>query len=208
MVSPARCAALLRAVPRDRLFIKLHRLFGEPALLRLWWQIIDSHRAGAERGMPIGCLTSQHLANFYLGFIDRLAKEQLRIPGYVRYMDDILLWHDDKATLLRARDAIVAFAGDDLGLELKQPKLHRTRPGLDFLGFRFHPGWIGLARRSRRRLRKRLRRCHAEHRAGHITEGAAQIRLTASLAAIAPREMQALASAAAGPLTSASLPPK
>ena len=179
-------------IPRDRLFARLQRLFGEPELLRLWWQIIDSHRPGEPRGMPIGCLTSQHLANFYLGFIDRLVKEHLRIPGYARYMDDMLLWHDDKDTLIQARDAIMAFASDDLGLELKTPKLHATRPGLAFLGFRFHPGWIGLARRSRKRLRMRVRRCRSEVAGGHVTEGEAQARLTACTAAIAPAKCRRL----------------
>src|SRR5207253_5818441 len=58
-------------IPRARLFQKLQRLFGEVEMLRLWWQLIDCHRPGAACGLPIGCLTSQHLANFYLGFLDR-----------------------------------------------------------------------------------------------------------------------------------------
>ncbi len=41
--------------------------------------------------MPIGALTRQFLANFYLGFVDRLVKERLRIRGYARYMDDMVL---------------------------------------------------------------------------------------------------------------------
>lgn len=97
--------------------------------------------------MPIGCLTSQHLANFYLGFLDRFTKEHLQTRGYARYMDDMILWSGDKETLKRARDEIVDFTSERLSLELKTPVLQRTRHILDFLGFRFHLGWVGLARR-------------------------------------------------------------
>lgn len=75
-------------VPRQLLLAKLERLFGEPEMLRLWQAIVFSYRPGVGRGMPIGALTSQHLANFYLGFLDRFIKEELRIRGYARYMDD------------------------------------------------------------------------------------------------------------------------
>lgn len=149
-------------------------------------QLIDAHRPGAARGQPIGSLISQHLANFYLGFLDRFIKETLQTRGYVRYMDDLLLWAADKQALLDARQAIGAFASTELGLELKEPILNRTSQGLNFLGFRFHPGWVGLARSSRRRLRLRLRCCHAELAAGLRTEQETQQRLTFCLAALAP----------------------
>jgi hypothetical protein len=62
--------------------------------LDLFGRIVCSFRGGMRRGLPIGSLTSQHLANFYLGWFDRFVKEQLRIRGYVRYMDDMGLWAD------------------------------------------------------------------------------------------------------------------
>ncbi|MEX2578733.1 MAG: RNA-directed DNA polymerase [Verrucomicrobiales bacterium] len=173
-------------VPRDRLCRRLDRLFGEASMLRLWRDVIDSYDPGVKTGLPIGALTSQHLANFYLGFLDRRIKESLRIRAYARYMDDIVLWHDDKAELLRCRDDILAFAGSELGLELKEPVLNRTSGGMDFLGFRFHPGWTGLTRRSRRRLRLRLRGLALDLAGGAITEEEAQRRATAALAFAAP----------------------
>lgn len=173
-------------VPRDRLCQRLERLFGEASMLRLWRDVIHSYRPGARAGLPIGALTSQHLANFYLGFLDRHVKETLRIRAYARYMDDIVLWHDEKAELLRCRDSIFAYAGAELGLELKTPVLNRTTGGMDFLGFRFHPGWVGLNRRSRRRLRLRLRGLALALASGRIDEGEAQRRATACLAFAAP----------------------
>lgn len=173
-------------VPRDRLCQRLARLFGEASMLRLWGDVIGSYHPGARAGLPIGALTSQHLANFYLGFLDRHIKETLRIRAYARYMDDVVLWHDDKAALLHCRDRIQDFASMELGLELKPPVINRTAWGMDFLGFRFHPGWTGLNRRSRRRLRLRLRSLAVALATGRISELEAQRRATAALAFAAP----------------------
>lgn len=76
------------SIPRARLWHRLPRFFREEALLELWWQLIDSWRPGELRGLPIGALTSQHLANLYLGELDHEVKEAWRSRGYVRYMDE------------------------------------------------------------------------------------------------------------------------
>ena len=54
-------------------------------------RIITGFEIDSGRGLPIGSLTSQHFANFYLGWFDRFVKEGLRVRGYVRYMDDCVL---------------------------------------------------------------------------------------------------------------------
>jgi RNA-directed DNA polymerase len=174
------------SVPRWRMLEKLDRLFGETTLLQLWEKIIWSHRPGEDRGMPIGALTSQYLANFYLGFLDRFIKEQLRIRGYVRYMDDLVLWHNDKNVLLEARDGVSFYVEQTLGLVLKPPVLNRTSGGMDFLGFRFHTGWVGLNRRSRTRLKQRIRSYETAWAQGRITEGELQQRAAAALAFVEP----------------------
>ncbi len=54
-----------------------------------------------KRGLPIGNLTSQFFANVYLNPLDHFVKHELRVKGYVRYMDDFLLFGDDRAALQR-----------------------------------------------------------------------------------------------------------
>lgn len=173
-------------IPRHRLLDRLERMFGEVELLQFWWEILFSHRPGRDRGMPIGSLTSQHLANFYLGFLDRLIKERLQIRGYARYMDDMVLWHDDKEALLRARDKVQSFAAEELGLELKPPILNRMDGGMDFLGFRFHPGWVGLSRRSRRRFKMRVRGYEKAWAEGRMSERELADRTQAAYAFVLP----------------------
>ena len=83
------------SVPHGTLMILLERRFKDRRLLELLTRIITAYRGELGIGLPIGSLTSQHFANFYLGWLDRFVKESLRVRGYVRYMDDMILWHDD-----------------------------------------------------------------------------------------------------------------
>ena len=51
------------------------------------------------KGLPIGNLTSQFFANYYLNGFDHFVKESLRCKGYVRYVDDCAFFADSKAEL-------------------------------------------------------------------------------------------------------------
>ena len=51
------------------------------------------------RGLPIGNLTSQFFANLYLDGFDHFCKEVLGAKGYIRYVDDFALFHDDPMVL-------------------------------------------------------------------------------------------------------------
>jgi len=149
-------------------------------LLDLFGRIVRSFRGGMGRGLPIGSLTSQHFANFYLGWFDRFVKERMRVRGYVRYMDDMALWADSKAELTDALRAAEAYLRDELRLTLKPaPYVNRVEHGMEFLGCRLYRWHAVLNRRSRRRYRRKLawlERCRA---GGAITEQQFQDRATA-----------------------------
>ena len=74
------------------------------------------------RGLPIGNQTSQFFANIYLNPLDHFVKEQLQIQGYVRYVDDFLLFAADRQTLHRCKARITEFL---CSLRLL-PDQHRT----------------------------------------------------------------------------------
>ena len=109
------------------------------------------------RGLPIGNLTSQHLANFYLAGVDRLVLERLRLPRHVRFMDDLLVFGDDRARLIEARAAIDA---ELLRLRLRphplKTRVQPTRAGFSFLGFDLRPGRARLPRPALGRARRHL----------------------------------------------------
>jgi RNA-directed DNA polymerase len=180
------------AIDHDRLLQSLARLFKDPALYLLLERIIRAYQTEPGKGLPIGSLVSQHCANAYLAPVDRLIKETLRAKGYVRYMDDMVLWHDSAEVLAVWEREVAAFAEEKLCLQLKQPRvLWRCKDGLPFLGTRVTPTGIFPSRRSRRRLLRKLDALEALHAVGAIPSSELQARGLALVAALAHTRAQA-----------------
>ena len=171
-------------IPRSVLLAEIDRLFGEPEMIQIFSLLLESWKPGAATGLPIGALFSQHLGNFFLGRVDRLAKEKLRAPGYVRYMDDMVLWSDSRAEVGDWSRQICVFVVETMGQHLKPAVINRTAGGMDFLGRRIHPGWAGMNRASRTRWRQKAHALDAEWLAGG-DELALQQRATALTASAA-----------------------
>ena len=136
---------------------QLFRLFKDPHLLQVFNDIIDTYEVEKQRGVPIGNLTSQYFANHYLAIADHYVKEKLKIPAYVRYMDDMVLWHNNKTQLLEIGKKFEDFINNTLRLDLKLFCLNRSAKGLPFLGYILFPNRILLAQRSRSRFHKKLK---------------------------------------------------
>ena len=152
------------------------RKLKDKALLSLLDRIIDHPLPGGRpgKGVPIGNLTSQYFANLYLGELDHLVKDRLRLPGYLRYMDDFAVFADGKPRLHRVLAAIREFLPATLRLELREERtfLAPVAQGLPFLGFRVWPGIVRLDGRKLARLRRQVRRREAAYRLGRIDEDA------------------------------------
>lgn len=149
----------------------LARMFKEKPLLSLFADILRSYQASPGKGVPIGNLISQHLANFYLGPFDHWIKETRKIKGYLRYMDDFLLFAHDKELLKSELAEIAVFLEEKLTLRLKENvQLNRTVLGVPFLGFRVFPAHIRLLPRTRQRLSQKLREYEKKYLEGIWTE--------------------------------------
>ncbi|MFM5590680.1 RNA-directed DNA polymerase [Aeromonas veronii] len=113
---------------------------------------------GATHGIPIGSLTSQILANFYLHPLDLFIKHELRVKGYVRYMDDLILMSATPAQLNQWREAIKAFLTHQLGLTLHPTKqqLQPVSQGARYLGYRVFAHHCWLLPRTCNTLKQRL----------------------------------------------------
>ena len=127
---------------------QLARLFKEHKLLGIFDQIIDSYHRLGTKGLPIGNLSSQYFANHYLTTLDHHIKEVWKAKAYVRYMDDLVIWSGDKATLKRLNASIEEYVQTRLALELKPSILNRSHRGLTFCGYRLIPYRVGLSKRS------------------------------------------------------------
>jgi hypothetical protein len=111
------------------------------------------------RGLPIGNLTSQFWANVYLHPLDMFVKQELRCRAYERYMDDFVLFSDDKAQLHEWKTAVRDFLAGQLRLVLHPLKslVFPVKVGLDFCGFRLYPTHRRLRRSAIRRFVQRFR---------------------------------------------------
>ncbi len=135
---------------------QLCRLFKDDTLLCIFDRILDSYEADTGRGVPIGNLTSQYFANHYLSPADHYVKEFLEIPAFVRYMDDMVLWHNDKDLLLHAGLRLQNYIQEEMRQQLKPFCLNKNTAGLPFLGYILYPDRVHLAWRSRRRYRQKI----------------------------------------------------
>lgn len=157
------------SVPHEILIGLLRRRFKDGRLLDLFSRLVKSYATTPGKGLPIGTLTSQYLANFYLDDLDRRVVELLGCREHVRFMDDLVLWADDPGTLTGWLDDLRGWLAGERGLEWKgQPQPLPTSDGVPFLGYRILPGAVLLGRRARRRLRSRLVEIRAWHRQGRI----------------------------------------
>jgi RNA-directed DNA polymerase len=175
------------SIPQERLIGRLHRLFKDAEILYWLEQILRGHRPDEGKGLPIGSLTSQHLANFYLGPLDRFCQGHPAVNAYCRYMDDFVCWGDDKAAMIALGREIQSFVEVQLDLVLKHPPCPQpTLRGMEFLGYRIFPGHTELNRRSKVRYWRRLRVLDKLYAAGTISENGMQQRLTALTAFVLP----------------------
>lgn len=89
------------------------------------------------RGIGLGSQVSQITELAVLNGLDHFIKEKLRVKHYIRYMDDFVLIHKDKAFLQRCKKEIEDYVGR-LGLTLnKKTCIYPIKQGVRFLKWRF-----------------------------------------------------------------------
>lgn len=111
--------------------------------------------------------------------LDHYCKERLHLKHYIRYMDDILVIHNDYKELVEKLRQIETELAK-IGFEINQEKTHITplSKGFAFLGFNYHITSTGkiimtLNSANIKHERKKLRRLVALASAGEITKAKA-----------------------------------
>jgi retron-type reverse transcriptase len=122
----------------------------------------------ANCGLPIGNLTSQIFANFYLNAFDHYIKHDLGIRFYGRYVDDFVIVHTDKEHLKSLIPIISDFLCKTLGLTLHPKKryLQHFSKGVAFLGVVIKPHRIYVGKRTKGNFYKKVYwwNCYFENR--------------------------------------------
>ena len=99
-------------------------------------------------GLPIGNLTSQFFANLYMNDFDHFVKRELKQKYYIRYVDDFVIFGDDKKELSQTKQKIEEYLCSKLKLTLRDDyRLRSVHDGLDFLGYIVRPSHTLVRRR-------------------------------------------------------------
>ena len=155
----------------------LCRIIKDARCLSLLFCVIDSYKVSfggdaaseREKGLPIGNLTSQFFANFYLSLLDHFVLEKLKPKAYVRYMDDIVIFDDSLLRLKQIFKDVEIFCSEKLVLSIKMPVFGKCRNGVPFLGWKLSSKGIRILKKTQRRMKQKLLVIKAEFSAGKIS---------------------------------------
>lgn len=136
-------------------------------------EIIDSF--GGDRGIGLGSQVSQLIELAVLDDIDHFIKERLRIRYFIRYMDDFILIHSERAVLERALEEIRTRI-EALGLEMnKKTQIFPLKQGIIFLKWHYWLTDTGkvvrkICQKNVTRQRRKMKKLAAKIRAGEMPE--------------------------------------
>lgn len=164
------------SINHDVLLGIFKRTIEDPDMIDLLKKVIDSENdvelmdgftpncfpvagMGKSAGIPIGNLTSQLFANVYLNELDQFCKRILKVRYYIRYMDDIIILHEDKQYLARLKSEIEGFINQELGLCLNNKTAIRPIPmGIEFVGYRIWSTHMKIRKKTAIRIKRRLKK--------------------------------------------------
>ena len=130
------------------------------------------------RGLPIGNLTSQWFANWYLSGLDHFVTSRLGIGGYVRYCDDFVMFLDDRSRLQQAVRQVATFlASIRLRLHESITCVTPSCAGLRFVGYQLWPTHRLIRKDNVRTFRRRVRWMQRAYAEGRVNWSDIKVRL-------------------------------
>ena len=155
------------------LFEDLNKVLPDISLSKLLWTLIQSHPRYAKigSGIPIGNLTSQLFANFYLVPVDKVVCDSLGIEYkdravetnasnafYLRYMDDLLIISDEKnLACIASKNAVSKSLDRNLIIPIYK-RMHLGNDPIPFLGYLVRNNQIAPLSRNIRKIKRRITR--------------------------------------------------
>lgn len=135
---------ILHKDPKENVYIKSNKqLLQQVPLHKSLLNASDGY------GLPIGNLSSQFFANIYLNELDQYAKHKLKVKYYVRYVDDIVMFHKCPKTLNSYYTNMINFVKSNLQLNFHPNKkqINKIQYGVPFVGYVIRP-WAKYLRRT------------------------------------------------------------
>lgn len=160
-------------INHDILKKNLYKRIEDKDIVWLLDVIIDSTNGNV--GIPIGNMTSQWFAIYYLDTMDRFIRNELKIPFYSRYMDDFILIDKDKENLKKCLNMLTKFLNDELELKLNQKtQIFPIKNGVDYLGFHSYLTETGkvvrkIRKKSKEKMKRKVKYFNKAYQTGKIT---------------------------------------
>ena len=112
-----------------------------------------------DKGLPIGNLISQFLANILLNVLDQYCKHKLKAIHYIRYVDDFILLSESSEWLAKAKSMIEEWLPKTLNLRVNPSKtiIQPIDRGVDFVGHNIKPWCRTTRKRTFKQAIQRIR---------------------------------------------------
>ena len=160
------------SIDHDILLGFVSRKISDRKLFDLIRAIVDSfhHRPG--KGLPLGNVTSQLLANIYMNELDQFIKHRIKARYYIRYCDDFVILDPSRATLQRTIEQIRIFLKEKLLVDLhpRKVEMRKIHQGTDFLGYVSLPHYRVLRTRTKKRMLRKIAEAKRSRDSGQVSE--------------------------------------
>lgn len=134
-------------------------------------RIISNCPDMVEKGLPIGSLTSQYFANYYLDGFDRFLSNHTHVLAMARYMDDVIWWCDSRNNAETVLTEAVDYLREKRLLSVKSDiQIQPSRVGVTYCGFRILQGVVRLSRRRKKALKQRRQYWEGQYKKGKISD--------------------------------------
>jgi retron-type reverse transcriptase len=141
------------SIDRSVLYQEINRKIKDKHILWLLNKIIPP----TGTGIPIGNLTSQLFANVYGTIFDRFIKQSLRVKYYVRYMDDSVIFSENKSYLKILKNIIEEFIHIKLKMIFSKWYIENIHKGLNFVGYRIFKNKVLIRKSSVIRCKRKIK---------------------------------------------------
>ena len=148
----------------------IRRRCSDNDILLLIQKILKNYKTTEGKGMPLGNLTSQFLANVYLHELDFFVKYTLRVKYYIRYVDDFVLLHESRDILNQYKEVLNEFLSVKLQLTLhpQKSKIIQLHRGTEFLGMRIFQRYRLLKTKNLKKFYRKYKDLMAMYTQGGI----------------------------------------
>lgn len=120
-------------------------------------QLIEKFHPKTGKGIPIGNLTSQLMANIYGNILDRELTHRFKVD-WIRYMDDTVIFGNCPSELVQIKEELTEFVEETMKLKWSKWFIKPSDKGLNYLGYRIYKRYKLIRKDSVLRAKRKVRK--------------------------------------------------